>query len=74
MKSLLISLIRIYQYAISPLFGAKCRYTPSCSEYFIQALRKRGVITGLLFGVWRILRCNPFGGSGYDPVPERRGK
>ena len=74
MKSLLISLIRIYQYAISPLFGAKCRYTPSCSEYFIQALRKRGVITGSLFGVWRILRCNPFGGSGYDPVPERRGK
>jgi putative membrane protein insertion efficiency factor len=72
MKGLLISFIRIYQHTISPLLGAHCRYTPSCSEYFVQALQKRGLFQGVLLGLWRILRCNPFGGSGYDPVPQKR--
>jgi len=73
MKSLLISLVRIYQYAFSPIFGAgKCRYIPTCSEYFIEAVKTRGAIKGAALGVWRVLRCNPFGGSGYDPVPEKK--
>ena len=71
MKTLLIVLIRFYQHTISPILGAHCRYNPTCSEYFIQALKKRGLCKGVLLGVWRILRCNPFGGSGYDPVPEK---
>ncbi|RKY24189.1 MAG: membrane protein insertion efficiency factor YidD [Planctomycetota bacterium] len=74
MKGLLISFIRIYQYTISPLLGAHCRYIPSCSEYFVQALQKRGLFQGALLGLWRILRCNPFGGSGYDPVPQKRNR
>ena len=64
----LILLVRLYQAALSPLLGHHCRYTPTCSEYFIQAVRTKGVVRGTLKGMWRILRCNPWGGSGYDPV------
>ncbi len=66
---LLILPIRFYQLAISPLLGPSCRFTPTCSEYAKQALIKHGPIKGLYLAVWRILRCNPWGGSGYDPVP-----
>jgi putative membrane protein insertion efficiency factor len=66
---LLVLPIRFYQLAISPLLGPSCRFTPTCSEYARQALMKHGPIKGLYLAIWRILRCNPWGGSGYDPVP-----
>ncbi len=66
---ILILPIRFYQIAISPLLGPSCRFTPTCSEYARQALIKHGPIKGLYLAIWRILRCNPWGGSGYDPVP-----
>ena len=68
-SSLLIFPIRLYQKFISPLFPPVCRFTPTCSAYAVEALRKHGPVKGLLLAVWRILRCNPWGGSGYDPVP-----
>ena len=66
---LLILPIRFYQKFISPLTPATCRFTPTCSHYAIQAIRKHGPFKGLALAMWRILRCNPWGGSGYDPVP-----
>ncbi len=66
---LLILPIRFYQLCISPLLGPSCRFTPTCSEYARQAILKHGPIKGLGLAIWRILRCNPWGGSGYDPVP-----
>ena len=66
---LLIQPIRFYQRYISPLTPATCRFTPTCSQYAILAIRKHGPFKGLALAVWRILRCNPWGGSGYDPVP-----
>ena len=65
----LIWLVRFYQVCISPLKPPCCRFTPTCSAYAIEALRKHGPIKGLLLAIWRVLRCNPWGGSGYDPVP-----
>lgn len=64
-----ILLVRFYQVCISPLKPPCCRFTPTCSQYALQALRKHGPIKGLYLTVWRVLRCNPWGGSGYDPVP-----
>ena len=64
-----IALVRLYQLCISPLTPAACRFTPTCSQYAIEALRKHGVIKGGWLTVKRILRCHPWGGSGYDPVP-----
>ena len=61
--------IEAYQKFISPLTPPSCRFVPTCSEYAKQALKKHGPIKGLALAVWRILRCNPWGGSGYDPVP-----
>ena len=66
---LLIQPIRFYQKFISPLKPPTCRFTPTCSQYAIEAIRKHGPFKGLALAVWRILRCNPWGGSGYDPVP-----
>lgn len=66
---LLVLPIRFYQVCITPYTPASCRFTPTCSEYARQALIKYGPIKGLALAVWRILRCNPWGGSGYDPVP-----
>jgi len=66
---LLVLPIRFYQLYISPLLGPSCRFTPTCSEYARQAILKHGPIKGLGLAIWRILRCNPWGGSGYDPVP-----
>ena len=65
----IIAPIRFYQRYISPLTPPACRFTPTCSQYAIEALRKHGPIKGLALAIWRILRCNPWGGSGYDPVP-----
>ena len=60
--------ISLYQRSVSPLLPVVCRYRPTCSEYFRQALLKKGVLKGTVVGVLRILRCNPFFQSGYDPV------
>lgn len=61
--------IVFYQRFISPFTPPSCRFTPSCSEYAKQAIMKHGPLKGLTLAVWRVLRCNPWGGSGYDPVP-----
>lgn len=66
---LLIIPVKLYQYLISPMTGASCRYTPTCSSYAIEALKKHGPIKGLWLAVKRILSCHPWGGHGYDPVP-----
>ena len=66
---ILVLPIRFYQLYLSPLLGPSCRFTPTCSEYARQAILKYGPIKGLGLAIWRILRCNPWGGSGYDPVP-----
>lgn len=65
----LILLIRIYQLTLSPFIGNQCRYTPTCSNYGIEAIKKYGAIKGGWLTLKRILSCNPWGGSGYDPVP-----
>ena len=65
----LIFLVRFYQVCISPLKPPTCRFTPTCSAYAIGALRKHGPIKGLYLTVKRLLKCHPWGGSGYDPVP-----
>jgi len=65
---LFIGLIRFYQGAISPLLGAKCRYTPTCSAYGVEAVKKHGPWKGGWMALKRILSCHPWGGSGYDPV------
>lgn len=65
---LFIWIIRGYQRFVSPLFPPSCRFTPNCSRYTIQAIQKYGPIRGGAMGAWRILRCNPFGKGGYDPV------
>lgn len=64
-----IGLIRFYQMTVSPLFPHTCRYTPTCSTYSVQALKKYGPFKGGWLAIKRILSCNPFGGHGYDPVP-----
>ena len=64
-------LVRGYQVVLSPLFGDCCRFTPSCSNYMIEALRTHGAAKGSLLGLYRTLRCHPFGRSGYDPVPAK---
>lgn len=62
-------LIGLYRRAISPLLPPACRFIPSCSEYGYEAVARYGILAGGRLAVWRILRCNPFGGRGYDPVP-----
>ncbi len=62
-------LIKIYQYGISPMLGPKCRFTPTCSQYAAEALKKHGLIKGTWLALKRISKCHPHGGSGYDPVP-----
>ncbi|MCE5268964.1 MAG: membrane protein insertion efficiency factor YidD [Planctomycetaceae bacterium] len=64
---LLIGLVRVYQWTLSPMLGQRCRFEPSCSEYFIGSVRKYGVLLGSLRGIWRIFRCNPWNRGGYDP-------
>ncbi|MBK7098525.1 MAG: membrane protein insertion efficiency factor YidD [Sphingobacteriales bacterium] len=64
-----IVLIKFYQWIISPLLGPKCRFTPSCSQYSLEAFKKHGVFKGFCLSLKRISRCHPWGGHGYDPVP-----
>lgn len=67
-QQMFILFIQFYQSAISPILPASCRYTPTCSQYAIEAIKKYGPFVGGFLAIKRILRCNPFGGSGYDPV------
>lgn len=64
-----IFLVKLYQWIISPWLGNKCRYTPTCSHYSIEALKKYGPLKGSWLTIKRISRCHPWGGHGYDPVP-----
>jgi hypothetical protein len=64
-----ILIVRIYQTMISPLTPSTCRYSPTCSAYSIEALKKHGLFKGSYLAIKRILSCHPWGGSGYDPVP-----
>ncbi len=66
---MLIGLVRLYQYSLSPLLPGACRYTPTCSEYGVQALQRHGALRGGWLTLKRILSCNPWGGHGHDPVP-----
>ncbi len=67
--ALLILPVKFYQLFISPFLGASCRYTPTCSAYTIEALKKHGPFKGMWLSIKRILSCNPWGGHGHDPVP-----
>ncbi len=67
--SLFLLPIKFYRACISPMFPPSCRFTPTCSEYAMIALKKHGVIKGSWLAIKRLLRCHPWGGSGYDPVP-----
>ena len=70
-RAALCAHIRAYQRFISPGLGRNCRFTPSCSQYTLEAIQTHGCIKGLLLGIWRIARCNPLGRWGFDPVPEK---
>ena len=70
-STILIFLIKVYQYAISPLLGANCRYTPTCSAYTVEAIKEWGPLKGTLMGIKRFSTCHPWGGHGYDPVPKK---
>ena len=68
---ILIKIIKFYKYLISPLLGNSCRYLPTCSDYSIEALRTFGFFKGLYLSLKRIISCNPWGNSGYDPVKKK---
>lgn len=74
MKKALMSIIRFYQKRISPLFGPKCRYYPTCSQYALEALEEWGAFRGSLLTIGRLMRCNIFFPGGVDPVPKKKEK
>lgn len=67
-----VFLVRVYQSLISPFLPSACRYEPTCSTYMVQALQIHGLCKGLFLGIKRIVSCNPWGGKGYDPVPDKK--
>ena len=71
MSRLLMAFVKAYQYAISPLLGPRCRFTPSCSEYALDALATHGAVKGTYLAVRRVARCHPFHDGGHDPVPPK---
>ena len=71
LSRVLILPIKFYQQSISPMFPPACRYTPTCSQYAVEAITVHGPLKGLWLAIRRILRCHPWGGHGYDPVPPR---
>ena len=71
-SGILLGLIRAYQLVLSPLLGSNCRYQPTCSEYAREAIARYGALRGGALALRRIGRCHPWGGAGYDPVPDRR--
>ena len=74
MKSLILSGLRFYKARISPQLPPACRYTPTCSEYAIEAIERRGVLVGGFLAAKRVISCNPFSRGGYDPVPQARAR
>ena len=70
-RRIAIAPIRVYQTVISPTLPRRCKYEPTCSMYAVQAIRRFGILRGLVLAGWRLLRCNPFSHGGFDPVPER---
>jgi putative membrane protein insertion efficiency factor len=73
-SKLLIFIVGIYRRGISPYLPSCCKYRPSCSEYMIDAITEWGPVIGVLLGLYRLLRCNPFSKGGYDPVPKNKFK
>jgi len=73
LEAILVFVIRVYQHVISPLFGGNCRYTPTCSQYGVEAIREWGPFKGTWLALKRISKCHPWGGHGYDPVPRKDG-
>ncbi len=71
-RAAFVAPIKLYQKLVSPMFGARCKYYPSCSEYAVQAIRKFGILRGLVLAGWRLLRCNPLSHGGFDPVEDQR--
>jgi putative membrane protein insertion efficiency factor len=71
-RAIVIFPIRLYQRLFSPLFGSRCKYYPSCSEYAAQAISRFGILRGLVLAGWRLLRCNPWSHGGFDPVEDQR--
>ncbi len=72
LRGILVAPIRLYQRAISPALPARCKYHPSCSEYAVQAVRRYGILRGVVLAGWRLLRCNPWSHGGVDHVHEQR--
>ena len=70
-STLIVGLVKFYQAAISPWLGKSCRYSPTCSQYMIEAVKEWGPLKGSWMGIKRIGRCHPWGGDGYDPVPKK---
>ena len=70
--TLIVALVRVYRRTFSRILPPTCRFEPSCSAYMITAVQRHGALRGLLLGLWRIARCNPFNPGGYDPVPGER--
>lgn len=73
LTAVLVGLVRVYQWTISPWLGPRCRFAPTCSEYAIRAVRRHGPIRGSWLALRRVLRCHPWGATGYDPVPDDAG-
>ena len=69
MRPILLTAIRAYQYAVSPWWGHQCRFSPTCSDYAIEAIERHGALRGAWLGIRRVLRCNPWRPGGFDPVP-----
>jgi putative membrane protein insertion efficiency factor len=72
LRRVMVAPIRLYQRVISPMFGSRCKYYPSCSEYAAQAISRFGILRGLVLAGWRLLRCNPWSHGGFDPVEDQR--
>ena len=72
MKSIVIFIIKVYQNTLSPLLGKNCRFTPTCSQYTIEAVQEYGCLKGIWIGIKRIIRCNPLFKGGYDPMPRKK--
>ena len=72
LKNIILINIKIYKVFISPMIGTNCRYFPSCSEYFYTAINSKGIFFGTYLGLIRLIKCNPWGGSGFDPVEKNK--
>ena len=72
MSRLVVALLRAYQRLVSPLLGPRCKFAPTCSQYAIDAIRRCGILRGLVLAAWRVLRCNPWSHGGHDPVEAQR--